>query len=72
MVTVDLLIILIGTAMPSSCLNATSVHDAQHPIPTNVSCTQIVQCIAVYIYYLYTVHTLSEWNQLQLLCFCMS
>ena len=36
-VTVDLLIILIGTAIPSSRLNATSVRDAQHPTATDVS-----------------------------------
>ena len=36
-VTVDLLIILVGTAIPSSRLNATSVRDAQHPTGTDVS-----------------------------------
>lgn len=36
-VTVDLLIILVGTAIPSSRLNATSVRDAQHPTATDVS-----------------------------------
>lgn len=36
-VKVDLLIILIGTAIPSSRLNATSTPDAQHLTATNVS-----------------------------------
>jgi uncharacterized membrane protein len=35
-VAVDLVIILIGTAIPSSRLNATSVRDAQHPTATDV------------------------------------
>ena len=35
-VTVDLLIILVGTAIPFSRLNATSVRDAQHPTETDV------------------------------------
>ena len=36
-VIVDLLIIVTGTAIPSSRLNATSVRDAQHPTATDVS-----------------------------------
>ena len=36
-VAVDLIIILIGTTMPSSRLNATLVDDVQHPSSTDVS-----------------------------------
>ena len=54
-VTVDLLIILIGTAMPSSRLNATSVPDVQHQNAVRVStivCMRIIiDGITVYTYY---------------------
>ena len=36
-VAVDLLIILIGTAIPSSRLNATSIRDVMHPTAVDVS-----------------------------------
>ena len=36
-VAVDVLIILIGTAIPSSRLNASEVRDVQHPSATDVS-----------------------------------
>ena len=36
-VAVDLLIILVGTAIPSSRLNATRVPDVQHPTASDVS-----------------------------------
>ena len=36
-VAVDLLIILIGTAIPASRLNATSIRDVMHPTAVDVS-----------------------------------
>ena len=36
-VAIDLLIILIGTAIPSSRLNASEVGDVEHPSATDVS-----------------------------------
>ena len=36
-VAVDLVIILIGTTIPSSRLNATSIRDVMHPIAVDVS-----------------------------------
>ena len=36
-VTGDLIIITTGTAVPSSRLNATLIHDIQHPISVTVS-----------------------------------
>ena len=49
-VTVDLLIILVGTAIPSSRLNATSVRDAQHPTETDVRLIHYLLPIVIYPY----------------------
>ena len=46
-VAVDLLIILVGTAIPSSRLNATKVPDVQHPTAIDVStCTKAASAVS--------------------------
>ena len=55
-VTVDLLIILIGTAIPSSRLNATSVRDAQHPTATDVSEIHLRELQLLYTFSLFCMN----------------